>query len=116
MFVAQDYISVIIHILLSSAWNDGSDFIYSWKIVAPMISTLLQNYCHSQVALSLCRAVMHDLISLLVQWDKWIDRVQHVLKFSHKTIVKVGVMVVANSKGSLFIIDVQLGIGRWFTI
>src|ERR1700683_1542328 len=55
---------------------------------------------------------MHDLISLLIQRDKCIVCVQHVLKFTHKNMIKVRVTGVASGKGSLFIIDVELGIGR----
>src|ERR1700683_2715717 len=84
MFIMQNYIPVVIHILFSSAWNDGGHFVNGRQVVSTTIITLLEDYCHLQVALRLCRALTHDLISLLIQRDKWIVCIQHVLKFTHK--------------------------------
>jgi hypothetical protein len=66
VFIAQDYISVIIHILFSSAWNYGGHLINTGQVVPTTISPLLQDYGHLEVRLGLCGAFTHDLISLLI--------------------------------------------------
>src|SRR5882762_1500667 len=49
MFITEYYISVKIHILFSSARNNGGHFIDSGQVVSMTICTLLQDYGHSEV-------------------------------------------------------------------
>ena len=49
VFIMQYYISVKIHILFSSARNNGSHFIDGGQVVSTMICTLLQDYGHLEV-------------------------------------------------------------------
>jgi hypothetical protein len=114
VLVTQHNISMPIHILLSGARNDGGHLIHRGQVISTMIISGLQHYGHLQVALHLGRTFVHDLIGLLIQRDKRIVGIQHVLKFSHEHMIKVGVTVVAGGKGGLLIIDVELGIA-WGT-
>src|SRR6267154_845272 len=116
MFITQDNISMVIHILLSCARDDSSDLVHSGQVISMMIISGLQDYGHLQVGLDLRRTFAHNLIGLLIQRDKWVVGIQHVSKFCYEHMIEVGVMVVVSGKGSLFIIDVELGITEQTTL
>src|SRR6267143_49157 len=80
-----------------------------------VIICLLEDYAHLQVLLQLWRALLHDLISLLVQRYQWIVGNQHLLKFCHEKGIEVWIPGVACGKSSLVIIDVELCIDRPLT-
>jgi len=66
IFVAQHYASVLIHILLSAAWDDGSHIVGSGQIVSTGIIPWLQHQGHTDIGLQLWGSLLHDLIGLLI--------------------------------------------------
>jgi hypothetical protein len=111
MPVTQNYIPVVIHALFSCSREDGNDFINGGQVVSPAIFALLEDYAHLEVCFQLWRGLMHDLINLLVQRDKRVVGIEHVLKICHDDMIKICITGVAGGKSSLGIIDVELGIG-----
>jgi hypothetical protein len=116
MLVTQNYIPVVIHILFSGSRKDGCDFIDGGQVVSAAIFALLEDYAHAKVCLELWRGLMHDLISLLVQRDKRVVGIQHVLKICHEDMIEICITGVAGGKSCLGIIDVELGIRRGATL
>jgi hypothetical protein len=116
ILVTQNYIPVVIHALFSCSREDGNDFINGGQVVSPAIFALLEDYAHLEVRLQLWRGLMHDLISLLIERDKRVVGIQHVLKISHDDMIEIWIPGVAGGKSSLGIIDVELGISGAATL
>src|ERR1700720_4630503 len=112
MGVAQDYISIVIDILLSRARHDGSNLIDCEQVIPVTIIPRLQDNADTYVGLQVRKSLLHDAIGLLIQRHKRVDRIEHMLEVPNKIGLKTWIACRAKGKGSFFIIYIPLGIRR----
>src|SRR6202041_1623610 len=112
MSVAQYYISIVIDILLSRARHDGSDLIDCGQVIPATIIPGLQDDADAYVGLQVRRSLLHDVIGLLIQRHKRVDRIEHMLEVPNKIGLKTWIAWRAKGKGSFFNIYIELGIRR----
>jgi hypothetical protein len=113
MFVTQDYIPVLIDVLLPTAGNDGSDLIDGGQVVTTGIVPHLEDYADAQVWLKVWRTLLHDAIGLLIQRDERIVCVQHILDITHENMIEIWIACGTGGKGGLLVVDVKLSVRWW---
>jgi hypothetical protein len=99
MFVTQDYISVLSTFSSPSPGMIAATSLTVGKLYRRGSSPGCMTIAILRLVLQFGRGLLHDLISLLVQRDKWIVGIQQVLKFTHKDMIEVRVAIVALELG-----------------
>ena len=112
MGVAQDYISIVINIILSRARHGGSDLIDCGQVIPATIIPRLQDDADAYVGLQVRRSLLHDAIGLLMQRHKRVDHIEHMLEVPDKIGLKTWIACRAKGKGGFFIIYIELDIRR----